>query len=542
MMNPSSMLNNLPIVLLRDGVEDSQGLGHVITNINACQAIANIVGTTLGPRGMDKLMTNGRSTTISNDGATIIQHLNVDQPAARMLVDISKAQDDEVGDGTTTVVLLAAEMLNLAKDLVEDKLNVSDIISGFRKAECIALEALKNVTKDLAEKSDVERKEAFRKCAVTTLNSKLIGGNSVNHFAGLAADACFMLGSDVPMANLSVKKVSGGSVDQSEIIRGVAFEKTFSYAGHELTSKSYVKPKICLLNHELELKAEKDNAEVRLTDPAQFRKVVEAEWDIIYSKLDTIADTGANIVLSKLPIGDLATQYFADRNIFCAGRVDSGDLERLMKASGGRIQTSLLGLDSSCLGIIDSFEERDLGACRYNFFKCSTAPTCTVLLRGGASQFTEEVERSFHDAICVVRRCIKTNQVVAGGGAVDMYLSSLIRHRALEISGKAQLVMMAYARALEVVPRTLALNAGMDATVIMNQLRVKHNDVNVPTTIGINCFDKKLCDANEAFIWEPSLIKKNSIAAATEAACSILGIDETIRHPPNRQPDGPNAQ
>eukprot|EP00915_Cephaloidophora_sp_WS-2016_P005133 GHVH01006820.1.p1 GENE.GHVH01006820.1~~GHVH01006820.1.p1 ORF type:complete len:544 (-),score=74.55 GHVH01006820.1:59-1690(-) len=543
MMNQNAMLNNLPIVLLRDGVEDSQGTGHIITNINACSAIADILKTTLGPRGMDKLITNGRTTTISNDGATIIDHLNIEHPAARMLVDISKAQDEEVGDGTTTVILLASELLSLAKELVEEKMPISDIIKGFRQGEVMAQKSLDKVVEDLSTKSEKEKREAFKRCAVTTLNSKVIGGISIDHFASLATDACFMLGPNVPIENIAVQKVVGGSVEESELVRGVAFEKTFSYAGFELAPKQFTKPKICLLNHELELKAEKDNAEVRITDPSQYRRIIEAEWKIIYDKLDSIMSTGCNIVISKLPIGDLATQYFADRGVFCAGRVDSGDVQRLATASGARVQTSLFGIDSSCLGIVDTFEEKDIGSLRYNYFCCADAKTCTVILRGGATQYIDEVERSFHDALCVIRRCIKTSKVVAGGGAVDLHLSNVIRQHSLETPGKAQLALLSYARSFEVIPRTLAINSGMDATLVLNQLRVKHHRGDEDSShFGIDCYAKCITNTYDAFVWEPALIKKNAISAATEAACTILQVDETIRHPSNRTPDGPNAQ
>jgi len=263
---------------------------------------------------------------------------------------------------------------------------------------------------------------------------------------------------------------------------------------------------------------------------------VDAEWKLIYDRLDRIVNSGARIVLSRMPIGDLATQYFADRDIFCAGRVPEEDLERVAKATGGKIQTSLNDLSPGILGVCETFEEKQVGGERYNFFSgCPKAKTATVILRGGAEQFMAEAERSLHDALMIVKRARTHTGVVGGGGAIEMELSRHLRTYAKSIKSKVQLIVIAYARAFEVIPRLLALNSGFDSTDIVNELRAKHAKGH--TWSGVDIEKEGVCDTMKSFIWEPSLVKLNAIGAATEAACMILSIDETIKSPSNEQQD-----
>merc|ERR1740129_418748 len=296
-------------------------------------------------------------------------------------------------------------------------------------------------------------------------------------------------------------------------------------------NKKFTCPKILLLNVELELKAEKENAEIRLKDPAQYQSIVDAEWDIIYDKLSNCVEVGGNIVLSKLPIGDLATQYFADRGLFCAGRVPESALKRVCSATGCVVQTSLGDLSKEVLGECGKFEEKQIGNDRYNFFtECQHLKTATIILRGGAEQFIEETHRSLWDALMIVKRCIQHNDVVGGAGAIEMELSRYLRAYARGIRDKSQLVMSAYAKALEVVPRQLNHNAGLDSTDVLNALRYEHANGQVWSGVAIEDEDAKTVDAVKDFIWEPALNKKSAIAAATEAACTILSIDETIKN------------
>ena len=275
-----------------------------------------------------------------------------------------------------------------------------------------------------------------------------------------------------------------------------------------------MQPKILCLNVELELKAEKDNAEVRIQEVAEYQAIVDAEWSIIYNKLDAIVKTGAKVVLSKLPIGDLATQYFADRDIFCAGRVPKEDMQRVVEAVGGSIQSTVSDIDPARhLGTCGLFEECQIGGERFNIFtECTGARTATVILRGGAEQMIAEIERSLHDAIMIVKRAIKNNEVVAGGGAIEMELSKILRGHARTIHGKQQMILSAYAKALEIVPRQLADNAGFDATDLLNQLRMQHAKGH--TWDGVDISTEGISNNMDKFVWEPALIKINALASS----------------------------
>ena len=338
---------------------------------------------------------------------------------------------------------------------------------------------------------------------------------------------------------IGVKKIPGGSLTDSQYVNGVAFKKTFSYAGFEQQPKSFTKPKVVCLNVELELKAEKDNAEVRVEQVSEYQAIVDAEWQIIYKKLEAVHATGAKVVLSKLPIGDLATQFFADRDVFCAGRVAAEDMERVVQATGAVVQSTCSDILPEHLGTCGSFEERQIGGERFNFFEdCPEAKTCTLILRGGAEQFIAEVDRSLHDAIMIVKRAIKNHLIVGGGGAAEMEVSAYLhRYADKNIPYKQQAIIKSFARALEVIPRQLCDNAGFDATDILNKLRVEHRKGNV--WAGVDFQTEGVADMMKQFVWEPALVKVNAIQAATEASCLILGVDETIQNEQSQQPQAP---
>ncbi|KAL1238738.1 T-complex protein 1 subunit eta [Trichinella spiralis] len=294
--------------------------------------------------------------------------------------------------------------------------------------------------------------------------------------------------------------------------------------------KTYVNPKIALLNIELELKAERENAEMQIKNVQEYQLIVDAEWQILYQKLEKLHELGVNVVLSRLPIGDVATQWFADRDMFCAGRVEALDLERTMAACGGSIISTVSNITPDMLGSCAMFQEKQIGGDRYNIFTGEAkAKTCTFLIRGGAEQFMEETERSIHDAIMIVRRALKNDKIVAGGGAFEMEVCNRLRKVALEIKDRDQFFVAAYAKAFEVIPRQLCFNAGMDSTKILNKLRELHA-AGQPSA-GINLAESNVVDNIEAFVWEPAIVKANAVAAATEAACLILSVDETIRTP-----------
>lgn len=524
------------IVVLKEGTDASQGRGQIISNINACLAIQETLKPTLGPLGSDILIVSSSgNTTISNDGATILKLLDVVHPAAKTLVDISRAQDAEVGDGTTSVTILAGELMREAKPFLEEGISSHIIMKGYRKAVQLATEKINSIAVDISGENN--SRELLERCARTAMSSKLISSNA-SFFVKMVVDAVLSLDQeDLDEKLIGIKKISGGAMEESMFVDGVAFQKTFSYAGFEQQPKKFDNPKIISLNVELELKAEKDNAEVRVEHVEDYQAIVDAEWQIILNKLKQIEDSGANIVLSKLPIGDLATQYFADRNIFCAGRVSSEDMSRVIQAVGGSIQSTTSDLEPQHLGTCSTFEEVQIGSERYNLFKgCPRAKTCTLILRGGAEQVIAEVERSLHDAIMIVKRALQNKLVVAGGGAIEMEISKYLRDYSKSIAGKQQLIINAFAKALEVIPRQLCENAGFDSVEILNRLRMSHSKGE--KWFGVDFDKESIGDNFSKFVWEPALVKINALSSATEASNLILSVDETIK---NKESDSAGA-
>ncbi|KAI3383689.1 hypothetical protein SNEBB_006540 [Seison nebaliae] len=525
-------MNQIPIVLMKDGASSSQGKPQIIGNINACQVVSDAIRTTLGPRGMDKLIVDERgNTTISNDGATIMKALEVVHPAAKMLVEIAKSQDSEIGDGTTSVVLLAAEIMINCKKLIEDGLHSSVLISGLRRGMTIALNSVSSLAIKLENLSDSKtNRPVLEKCAGTSLNSKLIAQEK-QFFAKMVVDAVTVLDDDVPINMVGIKRVPGGCLTDTTLVKGVAFKKTFSYAGFEMQPKLDAdNPLIALLNIELELKAERDNAEIRLDNVNEYQKVVDTEWKILYDKLRILHESNVKIVLSKLPIGDVATQFFADHDMFCAGRVPEEDMKRTKKCCGGSVVSTVKNLNKTVLGTCERFEEIQIGSERFNMFTgCPKAKSSTIIIRGGADQFTAECERSLHDAIMIVRRTMKNDAIVPGGGAVEMEISKALRNEAKTTKGKEQVVLMALGKAFEVIPRQLCENAGFDSTDILSHLRLAHFENKKNYGVDINHED--IADNYEKMVWEPAVVKNNSIQSAIEASCLLLGVDETLQMP-----------
>jgi T-complex protein 1 subunit eta len=529
-----NMLNQ-PILLLKKGTENTQGKEEILSNIEACLALVEIIRTTLGPRGMDKMIiSDGGSTTISNDGATIIKLLNIEHPAGKSLVDVAKSQDNEIGDGTTSVMIFAGELLKEAKQFIEDGISPQIIINGFWRGLQLALKKLSECAVTINKNSEEEKRNLLLKCAETSLNSKLIASNK-EFFSKMIVEAVEKLEGFKDKDLIGIKHITGGSITDSLLIDGVAFKKSFSYAGFEQQPKKFKDAKIIILNVELELKSEKENSELRISNPEDFQSFVDAEWKIINKKLENIVNSGANVVLSKLPIGDLATQYFADRNVFCAGRVAAEDIERVAKATGACLLQTCNDITEKSLGTCGLFEERQIGAERFNLFmECPKSKTATIIIRGGAEQFIEEAERSMNDAIMIVRRASKATSIVAGGGAIEMELSKYVRNEGMKISGKEQLIVLGFAKALEIIPKTLAQNSALDAIDIMNKLRQKHNKED-DCKFGVNCFDGGIIDTYINYVWEPTILKENILNSATEAACSIINVDQTIKNPKSEQ-------
>ncbi|KAA6382011.1 MAG: putative T-complex protein 1 subunit eta, partial [Streblomastix strix] len=477
-----------------------------------------MIRITLGLNELSKLISYGDNiSAITNDGVTIVKLLNPAEPIVRTLAD---------------------SVLFLYQERVAPQV----IIRAFRTACQLAVDYINQLKYTVDGKPEKERDELLLKVAMTAMNSKLIAPCK-EHFRKIIVGAVKALDDDLDLNMIGIqnhiKQVDGRMMKDSELVRGVAFKKTFSYAGFEQQPKKIEKPKVILLNVELELKNEKTNAQLHIKDPSEYQAFIDAEWNIIFTKLDQIVKTGANIVLSRLAIGDLTTQYFADRNIFCAGRVTQEDLERTSKALGVGIQSTTNDLEANqetIIGTCEVFEEKQIGNERYNYFRgCPKAKTATIVLRGGATKFLEEMERSVHDAIMVVRRAIKNTAILPGAGAIEMELSKLLRDESIKISGKQQLLIAAYARALEIIPRQLVDNAGFDTTNVVEKLRQVHYETK-NVNMGVNIAEEGILNSFEACIWEPANMKINAISAATEAACLVLSVDETIKTPQSEQP------
>ena len=515
-----------PIILLREGTDQSQGLGQIISNINACHAIGEILSSTLGPRGMDKLIHNGdKRAIVTNDGATVMRELDIVHPAASLLVEVAKSQDEEIGDGTTSVVVLSCAFLDAVKSYLEDGVHSQFICRCFRTALAKSVKKLN----EIAVTINGDERETLEKCAATTLRSKLVSDHR-EFFAKIIVDAVENLDENLRLEDLGVKMVKGGGIQDSFFVPGVAFKRTFFYAGFDQQPKHFDNPKILILNVELELQGASADSEVRVDDPDKFQAIVDAEWHMLQRKLQECVDCGANIVLSKKPIGDIATQFFADHDVFCAGRVPEDDIKRTAKATGGNMLSTTTGIRPQDLGTCAVFEERQVGSKRFNVFTGCKGKAATIVLRGGAKQFLEEAQRSIHDAIMIVRRAKKAGKVLGGAGSVEMTLSKYLYEEAMKLEGKSQLIIQAYATALETIPRALANNAGFDSFEILNKLRTAHAKPE-GNWIGVDIENGTTIDAMANFIWEPLVVKLNAIKAATEAACTILAVDETVAIP-----------
>lgn len=491
-------------------IDTREGKSHILSNIDAWKSVSDYLSSTLGPFGFDKMFVTKDKVLITNDGATILKNKKFNHPAVNLLVTIAENQDEVVGDGTTSVVLLASEILQKLRGLIKDDFSVPIVISTLEKLKRFCLEKIKELQ---VEYSD----ELLLKIAETSLNSKILKLEA-KFFAKLILDATLNL-HDFDL--LGIKKVLGGGMKDSLLVNGVAFEKCFSYAGYEQQPKKIESPKIVCLNVELEWKAEKDNAQLRLNSIEEYQKAVDVEWKIIRDKLDEIISSGANVVLSKLPIGDFATQYFAKHDIFCAGRVDTGDLKRVADFASCDITSSTSYLS---VGSCDLFEERQVGKYRYNFLS-GKKKASTIILRGPGFVVLDEMERSLNDVFMVLKRTLQSKRVVAGGGAVEMQLSRLVKEQTRTFEDKEFFVGTSVGMALEVIPFTLATNFGIDAMETIQQLRRLHSKGNF--NFGVDA-KEGVADKVAQGVLEPLGVKENMIKAAFEVAASLLKVEGTI--------------
>lgn len=479
------------------------GTAHVLSNIEVCQSVAMILSTTLGPYGLDKLF-YGKKLLLTNDGATILENMEFKHPVAKLLCSLSKSQDNEVGDGTTSVILLTSAILSSLEPLIREGFSIDTIRTTLKDLEKKCLLHLDTLKVPFTETT-------LGKLVETCLNSKNIRGNKA-HFSKMLVEA---LGGG---NELYIEKASGGSLADSFLVPGIAFKKTFTYAGYEQQPKKIVNPNICCVNIELEWKSERENAEIRVDNVNEYQKVVDAEWSLITQKLDDIIASGANIVLSSSPIGDYATQYFARAQIFSAGRVQ--DIASIAKAFGGKVCSSTKYIKLGCCSL---FEERQLGDTRYNYFEGKDAKSRTLILRGPGAEILEEVERAVHDAVCVIKTAVRYRNIVSGGGSVEMQMSKLCRDLAFREAAEQMFVCRALSMAFEKIPSQLATNFGLDPVMTIQTLRQAHSTCK---SNGVSLKGDE--DMNALGIFEPLEVKSNMLKAAFGAVDSILSIDSTI--------------
>ncbi|OAG30008.1 T-complex protein 1 subunit eta [Nematocida displodere] len=508
---------NAPVLILKEETDTRFGRNQIVRNIEMCEKVADILKSTLGPNGLDKMFFNGRDMLITNDGATIMKSLEIVDPAARVLLNVSESQDRDIGDGTTSVVLLACSILKKLKSLVKENMSLPLIMKHLE-------EALPLIREKSQEQMVAFHNESLQMLAETSLNSKILSQYK-KHFGEMVIKTL-----KAKDADISVKKVSGGSIDSSFIINGVVFEKCFTYAGYEQQPKRIEHPKIAILKVELEWKSEVENSEMRISGAEEYAKVVSTEWKLITDRLDKIISTGASVVVSTLPIGDYATQYFAKHKVFSAGRVPESEAMRLVHAFGGRVVSTVSLLSPSTLGHCTLFEEREIGRSRFNFFHSSpnrpetSESVCTIVLRGPGSEILAEVERSLHDSMAVTRRTANKKEIVAGGGAFEMEISRELRKYASTLSCGGKFVIKALSEAFEVIPFQLAKNFGHDPIEIVQRLRKAHYEG--LKNEGVS--EEGVSDSFSSFVIEPLEIKTHMIQASISAAIAILSIDATI--------------
>ncbi|RVD92076.1 T complex 1 subunit eta [Tubulinosema ratisbonensis] len=488
-----------------------EGKPQLLSNIDAWKEVAEYLASTLGPYGSDKMFVSKDNILITNDGATILKRKNFEHPSVRILASISFNQDKTIGDGTTSVVLLASEFLQKLKSLIKDDFPIKEIIDTLHNIKEMCLNKLNDLK--------LEYNENFLyKVAETALNSKILKYHK-EHFGKMVVNGIKEI---EDLSLLGIKKVPGGNIKESELVEGIAFEKCFTYAGYEQQPKKLINPKIACLNIELEWKAEKENAELKINSVEEYDHFVNAEWKLINDKLDEIISSGAKVVLSKLPIGDYATQYFAKHGIFCSGRVDDLDLKRVSVFANAPITSNSSYLT---VGECDLFEEIQVGKTRFNFLKSSSKKATTIILRGPCNTVLDELERSLNDSIMVVKNVLKNKEVLCGGGSVEMQLSSMIRKAGNDCRSKAFLVYTCIAQAFEIIPFILAQNFGIDAIATIQLLRKKHHFDEY--TFGVDN-EKMISDMRSKCVFEPVEVKRNIIRAAFSAVIAILEVDMTI--------------
>jgi len=538
-----NQLGGQQVLFLPEGATRILGRDVQRTNIAVAVAVANAVKTTLGPKGMDKMMVSDLGDiVITNDGATILSEMNVEHPVAKIMVDIAKTQEKEVGDGTTTVVIIAGELLKGAGELLEQGIHPTTIIRGLK----IASERASKILDEKALKVDINDDKTLQKIALVSMGSKNIGDDATkNHLANLIIKAVKQVMSKDPSGKIVIdhdfiklEKKPGGSVADTELINGVLIDKEVAHPG---MPKSIANAKIALLDVALEIEKTETDARIEITSPDQMQAFIQQEETILKERVEKIKKSGANVVFTQKGIDDVALHFMAKAGIIAARRIKKSDMEKLARATGGKIVTSLDDLSESDLGYAGIVEERKIAGESMIFVeKCKDPKSVTIFIRGGTQQVVDEVERSVTDVIGAVSSTIEDGKYVIGGGAIEIEVAKELREFASEVGGKEQLAIQKFADALEVVPKTLAESAGMDTVDTLVQLRSKHNTKD-GANYGVEIFKNTIADMSKLGILEPKKVKQQEIYSASEAAQIILRIDDMISSKAKSSSTGPGA-
>ncbi|MHA1293773.1 MAG: thermosome subunit beta [Promethearchaeota archaeon] len=522
-----AQLSGVPILILKEGTERKQGKDAQKNNIAAAKAVAEAVRTTLGPKGMDKMLVDSLGdVTITNDGATILDTIDVEHPAAKMIVEVAKTQDDKVGDGTTTSVIIAGELLNLAEELMDQSVHPTIIFRGYRKA----LIKSKEILKSLAKKIEINDKETLKKVAETSMNSKLIAG-ARSHFADIAVSAVTQIMEDrgdykvIDLDQIQIIKKEGKSLLDTSIIDGIIVDKEVV---HPMMPKKIKNAKIALISSSLEVEKTEFDAEIRVQTPDQIKKFLDEESNMLKKRVLKLKDVGANVVFCQKGVDDKAQNFLAKEGIMTIRRVKRSDMEKLARATNAKIINNIFELTSNDLGNAGNVEEKKIGEDNMIFIsECADPKAVSILIRAGIEHVVDEAERMIHDALSVVKAAIENPFILPGGGASEIELAKRLRTHATTIGGREQLAIEIYANAIEIIPKTLVENAGYNPVDLIVELRSKHESEN-GEAFGININTGKPDNMESLGVLEPLAVITQAIQSATEVASMILKIDDVI--------------
>jgi archaeal chaperonin len=525
-----------PILVLKEGTKRERGRGALANNIAAAKAIADAVRSTLGPRGLDKMLVDSMGdVVVTNDGVTILKEMDVEHPAAKMLVEVAKTQDQEAGDGTTTAVILAGELLKRAEALIEQNIHPTIISQGYRLAAQKALEVLNGIS----EPVKIDDPETLRRVAVTSMSSKSVSFNR-DMLADIAVKAVQAVaekhehGYAVDLDDIQLVKKQGGSITDSQLIEGVIVDKEKVHSGMPQRVET---PKIALLDAALEIKKTEIDAKIEINEPSQLNAFLQEEENMLHRMVEQVKKSGANVVFCQKGIDDLAQHFLAKEGIYAVRRVKKSDMEKLAKATGANIVSKVSELSPEDVGAAGQVEERKIGEDSLTFVTgCKNAKAVSVLLRGGTEHVLDEIERSIDDALNVVAVAVEDGKIVYGGGAAAEEIALHLRDEAAKVGGREQMAFETFAEALETVPRTLAENAGLDPIDILIELRQSHKGGKKFS--GVNVFSGKVDDMKVLHVVEPIRVGRQAIESATDAAVMILRIDDVIASKSGAPPAG----